>query len=939
MNIIKSARHLALAALLAIPATGAWAVPAKPGVHQYGLPDGSTIAVSIVGDENFHYYLSPDGYPLTSDESGRLFYAKADVNGDFVSTGVEAHDMMRRTAAEMRMLRTIDPDAAVSAAAKVYSRRAANSRRRIPSEIVTKYPTTGTPKSIVLLVEFQDVKFSIENPHQAFENLANQEGYDYNGATGSAADYYRDNSYGSFVPDFQVFGPVTLPQTEPWYGAETASSYDVQGWLMARDGIKAMCEAYPDIDFSEYDNDGDGFVDNVFIFYAGYGQNEGAPGWTIWPHAAELWDMYGIDLTYNGVKFNKYACTNELRGTNGTRLTGIGTFVHEYSHILGLLDHYATRLASSDASPGSFDVMDHGSYNNEGNTPPNFSSFERYCLGWLNPRRLSGPESVVLEPLHESNSAVMITTENDNEFFLFENRQSTGWDSYMGGHGMLVWHIDYDKELWERNSVNNEHSHQRVDLVEADGVYGGATRSGDPFPGTGNVRNFTASTTPAMITWFGVDLEMPITDIAEIDGTITFRVKGGGDALEVPEVLEATDVTPTSFTANWKLVPGIRTYELAVSLGAGKVPFFTAKVESSTSYTVENLSPSTDYNYVVRSCDGDRSSYDSQAIYVQTLGPTLDMLRPVALEPMDVTEEGFTARWEAMDGVAGYKLAVYGKDIIDPAYEVADFTDGLVLPDGWTTNSTSTASLKNYVGKAAPSLRMMFDGERVVTADYPGFINSLSFWYRGNSTDDDASISIDAQVGGVWQTVLIVSPVIKTQGNTVTVGTADDDALMPPGTTRMRIVFNRGAAGSLYVDDIVLGHDGSFEPRYAEGWQGADCGDALSAQVTGLTRRTQYFYTVTAYDADGLHSLPSEEIDVFTAQSGISAVGAAGCRIFGADGAVHICLGAPAAVSVTTPSGVTVYSAAEVSGTVEVPVAPGIYVVQAGTETAKVTVR
>lgn len=939
MNIIKSARHLALAALLAVPAAGAWAVPAKPGVHQYELPDGSTIAVSLVGDENFHYYLTPDGYPLTADAAGRLCYAKADDKGEFVSTGIAASDVMRRTAAEKRLLRTLDPDAAVAAATQVRERVAAKVRRRIPSEIVTSYPTTGNPKSIVLLVEFQDVKFTTENPHQAFDNLANQQGYDYNGATGSAADYYRDNSYGSFVPDFKVFGPVTVPQTEPWYGAEAASAYDVQGWLMARDGIQAMCEAYPDVDFSEYDNDGDGFVDNVFIFYAGYGQNEGAPGWTIWPHAAELWNMYGIDLTYNGVKFNKYACTNELRGTGGKRLTGIGTFVHEYSHILGLLDHYATRLASSDATPGPFDVMDHGSYNNEGNTPPNFSSFERYCLGWLNPRRLSAPENVVLEPLHQSNAAVMVTTENENEFFLFENRQNTGWDTYTGGHGMLVWHIDYDKDLWDRNSVNNDYSHQHVDLVEADGAYGDATRSGDPFPGTSNVRNFTSSTSPAMKTWYGVDPEMPITDIAEVDGTITFRVKGGGDALEVPEVLEATDVAPTAFTANWKLVPGIGAYELAVSLGANKVPFRTVRVNGTTSYRVEGLDPSTDYNYVVRSCDGDRTSYDSQPVSVRTLGPTLDMLRPVALEPAGIAADGFTARWEAMEGVTGYRLDVYSKDIIDPVYETVDFTGGIVLPEGWSTNCTTTGSLKNYVGLAAPSLRMMFDGERVVSADYPGYINSFSFWYRGNSTDDAASISIDVQAGADWQTIHTVSPVIKTQGNTVTVGTTADDALLPAGTTRVRIVFNRGAAGSLYVDDIVLGHDGSFVPRYAEGWQGADCGASLSADVTGLAGRTQYFYTVTAYDADGLHSLPSEEIDVFTAQSGMSAVGSAVCRIFGADGAVHVCLDAPAAVAVTTPSGVTVYSADAVSGAVEVPVSPGIYVVQAGTETAKVTVR
>lgn len=266
--------------------------------------------------------------------------------------------------------------------------------------------------------------------------------------------------------------------------------------MIAYDGAVALREAYPDIDFSEYDNDGDGFVDSIFIFYAGYGENEGAPSWTIWPHSAELYSMYNLDLQFDGVRIDKYACSNELRGKSGQNLTGIGTFVHEYSHVLGLMDHYPTLLANREVSPGEWDVMDMGSYNNEGHTPPAYNSFERYTLGWLNPRRLTGPENVVLNPILESNEAVCIQTDKEEEFFLFENRQNSGWDAYLPGHGMLVWHVDYDPELWELNHINNVSTHQNFDLVEADGIYGSGSRNGDPFPGTDNVRSFTSESNP-----------------------------------------------------------------------------------------------------------------------------------------------------------------------------------------------------------------------------------------------------------------------------------------------------------------------------------------------------------------------------------------------------------------------------------------------------------
>lgn len=934
----------ALAAALTLAASSAaWAVPAKPGLLDYPMPDGTTVSVRLSGDEHGHTYTTVDGYTLLPGDDGSLCYATLAADGSIVSTGMRCSAVDRRGPAEAALLGRIDRHAvAKGAAAKTAAKRAESAARRAapPARItdgpVTSYPTTGSPKGLVLLVEFQDVKFRTPSPQAAFDALINEPGYSHNGATGSAIDYFRDNSDGRFTPDIDVYGPVTLPQTEPYYGASTAQSYDAQAWLMARDGIVALREQHPEIDFSKYDNDGDGQVDYIFIFYAGYGQNEGAPDWTIWPHAAKLWDFYGIDCSYDGVRFNDYACTNELQGTRGTVRTGIGTFVHEYSHILGLMDIYPTRLGSAarDVSCGSWDVMDSGSYNNSGNTPPCFSAFERYSLGWLNPRRLTGPENVILEPLHASNTALLIDTEKPEEYFLLENRQREGWDSFVGGHGMLVWHIDYLKSAWDDNIVNNEFAHQRVDIVEADGVYGEDSRAGDPFPGTSGVHSFTATSTPAMTTWIGVDPDMPLTDIHEIDGRITFRVKGGGDALPVPEAADATDITPIGFKANWALVPGISSYELDVCAGTSPVPVNTHRLSGVTSFTVTGLEPSASYSYVVRSCHDGRTSADSRRITVTTADPTFDMLAVTATDATDIAHDSFTATWEPLTGAAGYLLDVYAKRPIEPVAETAGFDDGVTLPEGWTTNCSTTGSLAGYFGAAAPALRMMYDGDRIVSASYPGGINSLSFWYRGNSTGDDAAIRVEAMRAGSWQEVLKVAPVLRTApGQTVTVGSD----LMPPGTTQIRIMFERGAKGSLYIDDIRLEHDASFEPVYVAGYRDADCGNTLSARVDGLSPRTNYFYTVRAYDADGLRSLPSAETTVATSSSaGLQSVTDDSLTVTARDGNITVQADHTVQIRIVTIDGHILYTGTAAPGTpARCPAPPGIYIVHAGTRTIK----
>lgn len=218
---------------------------------------------------------------------------------------------------------------------------------------------------------------------------------------------------------------------------------------------------------------------------------------------------------------------------------------------MGLPDLYATSYTSS-FTPGSWSALDYGPYNNNGCTPPLYGAFERYALGWLKPREINSAVSATLQPISE-NVCGVIRSSKDTEFFLVENRQKEGWDAYIPGHGMLVWHVDYNSSVWSSNKVNNTPSHQYCDIEEADGTQSESSRAGDAFPGTANKTSFTSSTTPAMKTWANVGLEYPLTNIREENGNIYFDILGGGSSeIPVPVVNEPSDITPDSFKLSWE---------------------------------------------------------------------------------------------------------------------------------------------------------------------------------------------------------------------------------------------------------------------------------------------------------------------------------------------------------------------------------------------------
>lgn len=671
------------------------------------------------------------------------------------------------------------------------------------------YPTLGSPRALILLVEYEDcpMTFSLAD----FQTMIGTSATATSGV--SALDYFRDCSGGLFTPQFDVVGPIRLPHKRVYYGMASGNNYDSQPWLMLTEAAPLVDD---EVDFSLYDTDGDGFVDNVFIFYAGMGQNDGGPAEAVWPHAANIYTYYNLNVTLDGVRLGAYACTNELTGASTAEhpvMTGIGTFCHEFCHVLGLPDFYST-TGSVCFSPGAFELMDSGSYNNQGRTPPLLSAYSRATLGWQNPRTLTAPETVVLP----QGEALRIPCPKDGEYYLLENRQQEGWDAYLPAHGMLVWHIDHDSEAWDRNQVNTLPQHQRIDLVEADGILTTATREGDAFPGRNNVTNFSPTS------WTGIPMQAEITDIREQDGLISFKFRGGGDRLPAPLSLPATEVSPTGFTAHWQAEPTAASYELDLFIEPQVVP--TAQYSCrGTQLEISGLQPATRYRYVVRSVDGELRSPDSESQTVTTLPPTFDMLTPTVLPAQDITSEGFTARWQEMPQAVAYELTLFTTHLSAPEALTLDFTGGITaLPQGWTTTCTSTDSRASYCGASAPSLRMIQDGDYLQSPVLQGEVVDVTFWQHSSNAEGSVTVSTD--------------------------------------NGRVRLTHHGSKIS--YIDDLCILYGGEDIPDTLAQHRTTDTLLPLSA----LQPATTYYYSVRAIDAEGHRTLPSLPAKVLTLDTG-----------------------------------------------------------------------
>ena len=421
-----------------------------------------------------------------------------------------------------------------------------NPMQRASGEYIMKeFPTMGEIKGVVILAEFADVPFSIDSINTLLGNRYNADNYtekisfnEYSETygqklrleatiPGSARDYFRSQSFGQFVPQFDVIGPVTLSQKRSYYGANNSSGNDKNTSAM----IREACQKAYDLgltDFTDYDNDGDGVVDVVYVVYAGSDEAQTGLSEAIWAKASS------ISLTLgNGVKMGRYACSGELV-IDLPVVAGIGTFVHEFSHILGLPDFYNTK--GEDFTMDIWSVMDYGMYNAEGFVPCGYTAFERYSLGWIPMFTFDAPATAAIGTTEEEGKGYRVfTSEADtSSFYMLETIRREGWNRYTAANGLLVTEVTYDRSAWRGNTVNvGTHRHC---VVPANNDYNYKTANKHLF-GTAN-HEFTLNSTPASITQFGKAMDKPLTDINydATTGKTTFHFRGGGESVGVDEL-------------------------------------------------------------------------------------------------------------------------------------------------------------------------------------------------------------------------------------------------------------------------------------------------------------------------------------------------------------------------------------------------------------------
>jgi len=502
--------------------------PAYPGKIVYTNPDGSTINIFLKGDESLHWAKTVDGYTIIQDDEGTYFYAEQDSNGNLVRSDVKANDPTKRTGMEQSFLSSKSKDLSYSSKQlqAVKSERETIAKTDGPLE---SFPTGGTRKVLMILMDFQDMPFAFTKTD--FENMMNQE--NYNG-TGSFKDFYESMSYGTLHLQTVVTPIYHATGTMAKYGANVGTSKYINAKQFVQEAVDA---AHADgIDFSQFDNDGDGVCDGVIVVHAGYGEEAGASPNTLWSHK---WSLGAFARNYNGVLVDAYNVDPELSGTSGAYMTNIGVICHEFGHALGLPDLYDIDYSGA-FDAGNWDLMAGGSWNNNGITPSSLSVWCKTFLGWSSPAVIStsGTGKTVNSSV-ANNNFYRVNSTTDNEYFLIENRQKTLWDQYIPGHGMVIWHID-DNWNASHRGVNDDPTHQGVDLVEADNIQTSGTVTGDPFPGTANVTSFTDLTTPNSKSWAGKSTWKPIVNIAENLGVVSF---------DFMQNMPATDATVTGITA------------------------------------------------------------------------------------------------------------------------------------------------------------------------------------------------------------------------------------------------------------------------------------------------------------------------------------------------------------------------------------------------------
>lgn len=644
----KLLKHIS-ALTLAILVLGlrANAGPAWRGTLTLTQPDGSVLQARVVGDEFAHLMVDLQGNALIQNSEGWWCYAAFCGDGSMHSTGTVAGDklrpssaaggdigeVLRKWSAQNKRALVRNPLVATkggqvagvwkkagssSGTGAGWTRNCAGEGAGSSSEAEAKSDIeagsdgigSNTPEVIrkrclVLLAEFKDLKMSFAR--ERFENLMN---------TGEASvrKYLDDQFLGRYDFVFDVAPIVTLSQTHQYYG-KNSNGKDSR----AAEAVAEACRlaAANGTDFSIYDTDNDGKVDDILLFYAGKDESEGGGDDCIWSHAWKL-SAANIKLTLNGKVIDSYAATSELtlRSSGKYQFKTIGTICHEYSHSLGLADMYDTDYGGSggeaDGLWKSTALMDKGNFNNDGRTPPYYNAIDRDMLGIGQCEELKEGH-YVLEPINLNGRFLRMDTANEGEYYLIECRTNTGWDIYTRCKGLAIYHIDksanltgyspvYERnasaaERWTSNEVNCRPQHQCADMIESLDNANDISQIMWPY---GKNNSFTPQSSPSFTLWDGSSSPLSITDILQIGDNVSFNVVKSESANPEKAIDIRRDIYQDTAIIQWKTdVPGSTSpaFILIGEKGKSETGEMTVNAFEPGKYAIrlEGLKPATTY--------------------------------------------------------------------------------------------------------------------------------------------------------------------------------------------------------------------------------------------------------------------------------------------------------------------------------------------------------
>lgn len=543
--------------------------------------DGSQLTIRLHGDEHFSWYSTADDVLLVQVGSN-YYVAQVEEDGTLKATPQLAHNAGERGTVEEQVINNQDKEKFLN----LLNAEPQALAKPIGTVTPAYFPHTGSPKALVILVEFQDVKFKTSDPVATFTHYLKGAGEDAPEANnayvtnvtkgmvnhGSVSQYFNDMSQGKFTPQFDIVGPVTVKKNSAYYGSNTGGT-DANFKEMIAEACKNVST---NVNFADYDQDNDGYIDLVYIIYAGYSESFGGNSADcLWPKSGSAtFNEPGtnISLKLKGKMISRYGINNELNGTpknwieGKPLLNGIGLFCHEFSHTMGLPDLYPTVEASrvDNQNPEYWDLMDGGEYTYNGYFPTPYSPWEMDVMGWTDPIELGDEaKQVSLNSYATSRTAYKINGEK-NEYLLIQNIQTDGWwrgiTKAFKTTGMLVWRIDYPYDVVSLdNRLNNEIGKPNVMIVPADGDvisdynHGDgkqwtddqykASLQGDPFPGTTNKTELLS------VVLNKSTLEKPFYNIKEADGVITFDyLKDFATGIDSPVIQQNQEKDTRIFT-------------------------------------------------------------------------------------------------------------------------------------------------------------------------------------------------------------------------------------------------------------------------------------------------------------------------------------------------------------------------------------------------------